>query len=334
MTRGTTLLWKIWWTLLTGFIGFAGSAMLDDLLKATLADQLIIAIVLGGVTLLAQYLVDLERRFVESERIQAKATRDMQRVIRRGIESADEANRLLAELEQSTVRRGLLKQVIHRSENLTQAAPPLVQALATSETQRLAKTLQSLVDGQELFYDGEDREFLLALTDCASMSMLAVSWATIEADGVGFEGELWLSDLGARYLDLQRQALRRGVVIRRIFLLDAPTHETDPALMHIFATQRSAGIEVKLADGRDPGQDGLSYVIFDEQICYNTMPMRRAAPGAPYRVTTRMELNEERVRHRIGHFDGLWKNARHPSHLHVAGDASSQASSGQALGPA
>ncbi|MGI5150175.1 hypothetical protein ACQEVC_28155 [Plantactinospora sp. CA-294935] len=125
MTRSTTLLRKIGWTLLTGFIGFAGSALLDEVLGVTLADQLIITIVIGGVTLLAQYLVDMERRFAAAEQLQTETTEGLRHMIQRGFESVDEATELMAELEQSAVRHELLKQVIRRSAHLTQAGPPL-----------------------------------------------------------------------------------------------------------------------------------------------------------------------------------------------------------------
>ncbi|MDW5322360.1 DUF6879 family protein [Plantactinospora sp. KLBMP9567] len=335
MTRSTTLLRKIGWTLLTGFIGFAGSALFDEVLEVTLADQLIITIVIGGVTLLAQYLIDMERRFAESERLQSETTEGLRNMIQRGFESVDEATELMAELEQSAVRRELLKQVIRRSAHLTQAAPPLVQALAASETKRLADTLQSLSDGHEVFYDGEDREFLLALTRGTRVSLLATSWATINADGVGFEAGFWLSDLGARYLDLQRMALRRGVVIRRVFIIESATLVTHPELSRILALQKGAGVEVRLVDGSETPQDGglSDFVIFDEQLCYDTTPVsRREAHGAPWRLTTRLVLNEETVRHRAERFHELWMNALPVSQTHVGEDSSPMVPGAKPLG--
>lgn len=62
MNHGTPLLRKVAWTLLAGFVSFTGSGLLDDVLHISLADQLILTIVVGGVTLLVQYLADVERR--------------------------------------------------------------------------------------------------------------------------------------------------------------------------------------------------------------------------------------------------------------------------------
>ncbi|WP_432841259.1 DUF6879 family protein [Dactylosporangium sp. CA-092794] len=337
MTHGTTLLRKIGWALLTGFVGFAGSALLDNVLRVTLADQLILTVVIGGVTLLAQYLVDVERRLDGSERAHRAAIADLRELIRRGFDGVSEATELMAEIEQSAVRRDLLKQVIRRSANVTAASPPLVRALAESETRRLAETLQSLSDGHELFYDGEDREFLLALARGITESVLATSWATVNADEVGFEAGFWLSDLGARYLDLQRVAVRRGVVIRRVFIVESPTLLNHPELSRILVMQRSAGIEVRLVDGGDVARDGAlsDFVIFDGQICYDTTPVTRSeAPGASWRYTTRLVLDEEAVRYRIERFHELWASALPVSQPYLRQNGSPVVPGAEPLGPA
>jgi hypothetical protein len=312
MTHSTGLLRKIGWTLLTGFVSFAGSGLLDNVLHVSLADQLILTIVVGGVTLLVQYLADVERRMTESDRLHRTMIDELRGQIRDGFQSVDEATELLTEIEQSTVRRDLIKNVIRRSADIAPTAPPLVQALASSETRRLADTLRGLADGHEVFYDGEDREYLLGLTHGITTSLLATSWATINKQDVGFEAGFWFSDLGARYLDLQRVAVRRGVVIRRVFIVESPTLMANPELIRILAMQKSAGIQVRLIDGSQAAQDGglSDFVLFDGQICYDTTPVTRSeTPGAPWRLTTRLVLNEQTVRQRMEVFQELWTNA-------------------------
>jgi hypothetical protein len=56
---------------------------------------------------------------------------------------------------------------------------------------------------------------------------------------------LWLSDLGARYLDQQRLALQRGVQVRRVFVTDDARALDDPAFRRILATQVGIGILVR-----------------------------------------------------------------------------------------
>jgi hypothetical protein len=337
MAHSTRLARKIGWTLLAGFIGFAGSALLDNVLHVSLADQLILTVVIGGVTLLVQYLAEFEHRLNESERVQRETLEDLRVLIRQGFESVNEATGLMADIDRSAGRRDLLKQVIRRSAHIAPTALPLAQSLAHSETRRLAETLQSLSDGHEVFYDGEDREFLLALARGIKVSLLATSWATISAQNVGFEAGFWLTDLGARYLDLQRMAVGRGVVIQRVFIVESPTLRSNPELIQILAMQRSAGIEVRLVDGAVAADGGLTdFVIFDEQICYDTTPVtRREAPGAPWRLTTRLVLNEETVRHRMERFRELWSMATLPEgRPDVGEDGPAVVPRAQTLGPA
>ncbi|GIF23643.1 hypothetical protein BJ973_004252 [Actinoplanes tereljensis] len=337
MAHGSNLLRKVAWTLLAGFLSFSVTGLLDKVLNVSLADQLIVTIVIGGVALMVQYLAEVERRLNEAERSQQAAVEELRRLLQRGFESVDEATELMGEIEQSAVRRDLLKQVIHRSAHITPTVLPLVQFLADSETKRLAETLQSLSDGHEVFYDGEDREFMLALTRGIKKSLLATSWATSTAAAVEFEAGFWLTDLGARYLDLQRAAVRRGVDIRRIFILDSPKLRADPDLRRILAMQRSAGIHVRLSDGSGVAQDGglSDFVIFDEEVCYDTTPVtRREAPGAPWRLTTRIVLDEDTTRHRVERFSDLWENALPLDQADISQNGPAVITGPESLGPA
>jgi len=337
MAHGTNLLRKVAWTLLAGFLSFSITGLFDKVLDVSLADQLIVTIVIGGVALMVQYLADVERRLNESDRSQQAAVDDLRRLLQRGFESVDEATELMSEIEQSAVRHDVLKQVIRRSGRITPSVLPLVQFLADSETKRLAETLQSLSEGHEVFYDGEDREFMLALTRGTRSSLLATSWATSTAAAVEFEAGFWLTDLGARYLDLQRTAVGRGVKIRRIFILDSPTLMTDPDLRRILAMQRSAHIEVRISDGSQAAQDGglFDFVIFDEELCYDTTPVtRRGAAGAPWQLTTRIVLDEDTTRRRVERFNELWKRSLPLSEADVGENGPPVVPGPEALGPA
>ena len=127
------------------------------------------------------------------------------------------------------------------------------------------------------------------------------------------------------------------MVIRRIFIGEPPTLVTNTELSRILAMQRSAGVEVRLLDGGEAAQNGAlsDYVIFDEQICYDTTPeMRREAPGTPWRLTTRLVLDEETIRHRVEHFRELWTNALPVGLAHVGEDGPAVVSNAEPFGPA
>ncbi|GAA2632941.1 hypothetical protein [Paractinoplanes durhamensis] len=337
MTHGTSLLRKIAWTLLAGFLSFSITGMLDKVFEVGLAEQLIVTVLIGGVALLVQYLADFERRIDESERVQRDAVENLHSLIRRGFASVDEATELMSEIEQSIIRHDLLKQVIRRSARITPRTLPLVRFLAESETRRLADTLQSLSDGHELFYDGEDREFILALARGTSSSLFAVSWATVSADVVGIEAGFWLSDLGARYLDVQRAAVRRDVDIRRIFVVESPGLINEPELRRTIEMQRSAGVQVRISQESEKAQHGglSDFVVFDAQICYDTTQVTRPeAPSAPRRLTTRILLDETEALLRVERFKELWENALPVDQAQVSDNGTTVVTGTETLGPA
>jgi hypothetical protein len=305
------LIRKIGWTALAGFITFGGSALLEDLLAVTRADQLVLTAIAGGMTLLVQYLSDFERRLSESENYFRRTLEEIHESMLQGFTGVNEATALMAELERSALPKESLKRAVRRTGLITSTTPPLVRGLADSEIERTSETLQSLADGHEVFYDGEDRELLLALTRRVTKSIKATSWATVSAHGVGFEAGFWLNDLGGRYLDLQRIALRRGVKIQRVFIFESPDLIHTPELRRILTMQQNAGVEVKVRGGPiPPGGLVTDFVLFDDEISYDTTPVTRGEMSvAPWLLTTRLVLGEDIVRNRMLRFIELWDDA-------------------------
>jgi hypothetical protein len=70
-------------------------------------------------------------------------------------------------------------------------------------------------------------------------------------------------------------------------------------------------VDVRYIEGSKAGQDGglSDFVIFDEQLCYDTTPVTREVPRAPWRLTTRIVLDEDTTRHRVERFNQLWRKA-------------------------
>lgn len=75
----------------------------------------------------------------------------------------------------------------------------------------------------------------------------AVSLSTRHVDGKGFDGGLWISDFGQRYLDFQQDAIRRKVVVRRVFVID-PEQTNQANLLRLCRQQMSLGICVRVLD--------------------------------------------------------------------------------------
>jgi hypothetical protein len=300
--EGTPLLRKMAWTVLTGFIAFAGSALLDDVFHVSSADQILLTFITGGVTLIVQYLAEFEQKLRSFEVYERDVLTELGSTIRRSFAGVNEATDLHEEMERSTLNVDVLKQVIRRAGHFTNMTSPLVRRLADGEVERLAGTLQSLAGGHELFYDGEDREFLLGLTRRAQKSILATSWTTKD----GPEADFWFTDLAARYLDLQRTALRRGVEVKRVFIFESPELAHTARVQRILAVQRSVGVHYKvLGVGPLPSDGSIAdFVIFDGEVSHDTAPVtRRDESGA---LTTRIVLDQEHVLNRMLRFQELW----------------------------
>ncbi|GAA3397590.1 hypothetical protein [Cryptosporangium minutisporangium] len=313
--RTLTFARRLGWSALSGFVAFAGSALLDDALKVSIADQLVLTVLAGGVTLLVQYLAEFERRLSQSAAYQRAILTELHSAIAEGFAGVSDATALVEHLERSAIPKEPLRQAIWRTGLITTSTKPLVRAIACSELERVSDVLQSLADGHEVFYEGEDRELLLALTRRATKSILATSWATVSTHGLGFEAGFWMNDLGGRYLDLQRTAIRRGVTIKRLFIYETPDLINSDVHKRIIAMHFNAGIEVKvLGAGPIPPDGSISdFVLFDDEVSYDTTPVTRGeASSAPWLLTTRLVLSDEVVHDRIVRFQGLWDAATHP----------------------
>ena len=116
------------------------------------------------------------------------------------------------------------------------------------------------------------------MTREAEPSIDAISLSTVDAGVQGLDGGLWTSDLGIRYLELQREAITRNVRIRRIFVVENDEITTyDESFLRITQMQRDVGIEVRMLDHRlIPALDAVQifdFIVFDGLSV--TRPRRR-----------------------------------------------------------
>lgn len=282
-----------------GTITFITSNLLQDLLENDLSDQLIMGVLVGGVTLISQLLAEFSQT-------QAEFGQSLERL------EESSAGRMI---RQSALPSEMLTEFIRRASLLSSRSPDLVQRLAQEEVMRVSGLLRSLSAGQEVYYDGEDREYLLALARSARSSIVATSLVTVDAGGKGFEGGLWLTDLGARYLEIQRAARRRQVRIRRIFVFDAPEFAADPNFMRVQRLQREAGVDIRGIDESNTPEhlkDHVSdFIVFDEVLAYETTRASRITNAVqPVIITTRLVQEKSRLERHRERFEELWEAAR------------------------
>jgi hypothetical protein len=232
-----------------------------------------------------------------------------------GFRKIDRSAELLELMERSVLDTALLTDFLETVGTADECVGPLLQRLARREIERLTWFVRQLPIGTEIAYEGEDREWLLGLTEEAQSSIDAISLSTVDAGMRGFDGGLWTSDLGVRYLELQREAIRRQVTIRRIFVFENEDLARDEMFLRITAMQRDVGVDVRMLD-HQLIPDWLrakifDFIVFDRAVSYEMTPATTFNAGGtrPAIVRTVLAPMAARVRDLENQFDQLWKAA-------------------------
>lgn len=238
-------------------------------------------------------------------------------MVRENFTKINEATELFGLVEQSALRTELVTELVRHSARLDPNAAQLVYDFAQAEIARMSEFIKDLSDGGDITYDGEDRDWLLGLTNNAKSNVDAISLATVDAGGQRFDDGLWLTDLGQRYLEAQRDAVARGVGVRRIFVLDRPDRVTDPDLLWVCKFHQQLGVQVRILDPSTlvgtRRSSMFDFIVFDDLISYECTPASWVEEGTrPTIVNTRLVLRPRRVEERVARFKDLWSAARDP----------------------
>jgi hypothetical protein len=229
-----------------------------------------------------------------------------------GFAKVDRSAELSAMMERSVLDAALLTDFLETAGRADAMVNPLLQRLARREIERVTSFVRQLPVGSEIAYDGEDRDWLLGLTREAERSIDAISLSTVDAGMRGFDGGLWTSDLGTRYLELQREAIARHVCIRRIFVFENEDLARDETFLKITRMQRDVGVDVRMLD-HQLIPDWLrpmifDFIVFDGAVSYVTTPATtfNAGQTRPAIVRTLLAPMPTRIRHLEDHFEQLW----------------------------
>jgi hypothetical protein len=273
------------------------------------------SVLVGGLAMVIQVVVEFESRLSVVGSIQQAHSEHMESMVKAGFSKINEATELFSLVEASALRSDVVIQLVRNSTQLDPASPTLISRFAQAEIGRVSEFLKELADGGNVTYDGEDRDWMLALTHSVDTSIDATSLSTVDTGGKGsVDAGLWTSDLGQRYLDAQRDALQRGVRIRRVFIMGQPDLAGDKGFLDVCHRQRDMGIQVRVLDSSSiPGTRRTSlfdFVLFDDVVSYEVTPASPVAGSTrPTIVNTRLELRRVRVRDRIQRFKDLWASA-------------------------
>jgi hypothetical protein len=262
-------------------------------------DALELAAIVAFAVALALFIVDTQARLA------AVADR-----VTGGFAQTGRLAELAATMERSSLGQPLLAEFLRAAGQVDGRTNPLLQRVARREVERLTAFVRQLQAAAEVSYDGEDRDWLLGLTQEAESSIDAISLSTVDAGVLGLDGGLWTSDLGIRYLDEQHEAIARGVRIRRIFVLENEALAHDESFLRVTQMQRNAGVQVRMLDHQlipDYLQAMIfDFIIFDRVVSYETTPFTAGRPGA---LQTRLARDPTRVQALTERFGKLWAQA-------------------------
>jgi hypothetical protein len=211
-------------------------------------------------------------------------------------------------------RAAELVKVVQDAYAFEHRSSPLATSFVLAEAQRFNLLLHQLRAGEGT-YDGEDRDWLLTLARSCGRTLDATSLSTTDAGGrLRFSGGFWESDLGLHYLELQADAVARGVAIRRVFILENPKVTEDAAYQEMCERQSRLGIDVRYLTPDMLSVNLLNklddFILFDNEISYESVAS--LAPGDEARPTissTHLVLNRNLVAKRVRQFAEIWDAA-------------------------
>jgi hypothetical protein len=302
---------KIVTTVMTGGLTY----LITNLTDQPQIWALTVTILVSGITLIVQFMSDFEHRLEHVEEKRALHSTEIRSLIEDGFARTSEMTELFRAVEESALQTDTITQLVRNSTQIAPNSPPLVSGFAQSQISKMSEFLKELSEGGEVCYDGEDRDWLLGLTMQSEHTIDATSLSTVDAGGNGFSGGLWTSEHGQRYLTVQRDAMRRGVVVRRLFILDSPGQAKESDFLRVYRQQQKLGIRTRVLD-RSTIPHALKnllfdFVVFDGVISYEVTPASRVEDTMkPTIVKTHLALQRERVKERMRRFEDLWTSAQ------------------------
>jgi hypothetical protein len=278
------------------------------------AQSFMLAVFVGGVVLVVQFLIEFDGRVAGVEARQERLTSEVRDLLSAKFSAVSEATELFGRVEVSALRDDVIR-LARSSLRISHGAPTLLVRLARDQIRNTARLLDQVGGGSEATYDGEDRDWLLALTYHVKSTLDAISRGSAGPDGRFVDEGLWRTELGQRYLELQVRALGDGVKIRRVFILERPELTDDPLFRELYEEQEDLGIEVRWVDLPKIRVAGINFVsdfvLFDDVVSYElAISVPKARPTAPMYVGTSLFLDPVRISQRRQRFDALWQQSR------------------------
>jgi hypothetical protein len=295
--------------LVTGGITF----LVTNLTNLSREWVLLFSCFIAGVILVAQFLVDFEDRLKYLAGKLDEHNTAMEKLVEKRISDSGKVVELFGLLERASVDQKIVTKFLRHAIDLDNSSP-LLYKFAHAEIERVSDFLKGLSHGN-ITYTGEDHDWLLELTESAQATIDATSLSSVDASAHGFDGGLWVSEFGSRYLKCQQEAIDRNVRIRRVFILEDAETASDEAFRSVCRQQVELGIEVRVLplDAPPTATAGLNdFILFDNAVSYevttSSQPLRRSGP--PTIDKTRLDRGAKALKANADRFDALWQAAK------------------------
>ena len=293
-------------------------------LATNLSDQppfpaAVLSLLVGGIVLLVQFLFDLERRQLGVEAAlellhSEHATQEerMRSLVRAELAKTSDATALHQQLERVPHGLELVQRVVASSLSAVEGDQlNLAVRVAQAELSAAIDLLDVVTRGGEASAQGEDRDWLTTLTRLSSRSINAISHGSETSTDTFSDDGFWNTEIGNHYLELQREAIHRGVQVRRLFVVPNNRVASHPELLELVWLHQAVGVHVRILRVSDLSPSRRQHLpdvaIFDEQASYELVGAPRLEPTMPrYFVNTRFTAQPEVVQARLQLFEDLW----------------------------
>jgi hypothetical protein len=188
------------------------------------------------------------------------------------------------------------------------AGPQLLNDLVSAEQSRVSHLINQIRGGRAA-YEGDDQDWLLALTRNAKVSLEATHLVVVTPSGAA-DMFFWDSAVGHQYLDAQRELIAAGAVVQRLFILERRCFATDPAFSRHYRRQRAAGVRARILVAADwsPGRPEQlrDLILFDRVISYEARCSPMGTTPNPGARSTVLHVEPAQVERHHELFDQLW----------------------------
>jgi len=293
--RNSKLLRK---TLITALVS-ASTYVLTNVLNRN-ADEvwkLTVTVVIGGAALIVQYLVDFEERLGSMEQSLSAHHAELRTAVEKSFAGINEATELFSQVDRSVLRSDGVTRLARAYTQLGHQESKLVKTFSQEEIGRLALQMESLSTGS-VTCPGEATDWMIDLTTCVERS--------IDATSTDVDRQFWYSEAASRYLKEQEDAiLHRRVKVRRLFLVRTQEEVTEE-LERLCQSHRDLGINTRIAVRESlPPSARLrmtnDFIIFDDELCFETTPDMDQKP-----VATTLKTAREHLEERVNRFNVIW----------------------------